>query len=607
MEKDLDKKLYNEYLKGNKEAFNLLYNKYRGKIEYFVYNILKDYSKAEDITQETFMYIMQNPTKEGYSFRKYAYLVAKSRAYNYIKVEKRRNEISEQYINHNLENVESDVLEDIEIKETKKELLNAIDQLEEKYKNAIYLTSIEELSYNETAEILGESLQNTKTLVHRGKKNLKKILLKKGFDSMNKVSKVIIALIIVISLTGITYAVTEIYKKYNTNHNVTFNPTYQSTIDDNTINNLWIGTLDLAWKELEEKIGKDTIELEEGNLQIADELNNSKFSKEMLNQNDYKIDVERTVTNGYKIDATLNKELSFLETFDNFNDYTRNTFANGNEYIKYFGINNASPEKMNKNIEILFYNKKNENTTLLSDDFAIKLKTKEGDEIILYRTNDNKSFSEYYQDIKTKMSEYNGRTEFKDDDELLVPYVRVNGMVAYNELYGKFIKDPKGLFFTDVVQNVNFSLNESGCNLNSRATMVTEYNGISDDTKRCYFQDKFIIFMKEKNADMPYFALKVDNDDILEKIDESDEPKIYDHAILSDADKYYQKYLDDVEYKFYEDEKYEYYYPCQKTEIVQVYFSDGEYMTAEEALKEGKITIDLLDKYGVEYFKRKKY
>ena len=91
MEKDLDKKLYNEYLKGNKEAFNLLYNKYRGKIEYFVYNILKDYSKAEDITQETFMYIMQNPTKECYSFRQYAYLVAKSRAYNYIKVEKRRN------------------------------------------------------------------------------------------------------------------------------------------------------------------------------------------------------------------------------------------------------------------------------------------------------------------------------------------------------------------------------------------------------------------------------------------------------------------------------------------------------------------------------------
>lgn len=35
MEKDLDIKLYNEYLDGNKEAFELLYNKYKEK-----YNIL---------------------------------------------------------------------------------------------------------------------------------------------------------------------------------------------------------------------------------------------------------------------------------------------------------------------------------------------------------------------------------------------------------------------------------------------------------------------------------------------------------------------------------------------------------------------------------------
>ena len=52
MEKDLDIKLYNEYLDGNKEAFELLYNKYKEKIQYFIYNIVKDYQKAEDITQD---------------------------------------------------------------------------------------------------------------------------------------------------------------------------------------------------------------------------------------------------------------------------------------------------------------------------------------------------------------------------------------------------------------------------------------------------------------------------------------------------------------------------------------------------------------------------
>lgn len=608
MEKDLDKKLYNDYLNGEKEAFEILYNKYKNKIEYFIYNIVKDYQKAEDIAQETFIYVIQHKMRENSSFKYYIYLVARSKALNYINVEKRRNEITEKYLANDNEQIEKDVLDIITTEESKKELLESIELLDERYKNAIYLVNIEGLSYEETSKILGETLQNTKNLIHRGKKQLRKILLKKGFNEMNKVLKIFVIIICTtIALSGIVYATTVIYNKYiknNTNHNITMNPSYQSTLDENTINNLWVGTLDLAWKDLEEKIGLNKIELEGKMPQIANDLNESTFSKEMLNPNDYKINVERTVTNGYKIDATLNKELNFLESFDNFSDY-KWTFGNSEEYIKYFGINNASPEEMNKNVEILFYNKLN-NGSLLSNDMAIKLKTKEGDEIILYRTDDKKSCDEYYEDIKAKTKNYKGRTEFSEDDELRIPYVKVNGMINYNQLYDKKIKNSKGLYIYDVIQNVNFYLNERGCNLSSKAAMVTEYMGIGQDTKYCYFQDTFIIFMKEKNSDKPYFALKVDNNDILEKIEETDEPKIFDSTTLADRDKYYSKYLQGGEYKFFEDEKYEYYYPTQKTQVVQVYFKNGDIMTAEEALKQGKISMDLLDKYEIEYFKKEK-
>ena len=608
MEKDLDKKLYNDYLNGEKEAFEILYNKYKNKIEYFIYNIVKDYQKAEDIAQETFIYVIQHQMRENSSFKYYIYLVARSKALNYINVEKRRNEITEKYLANDDEQIEKDVLDIITAEESKKELLESIELLDERYKNAIYLVNIEGLSYEETSKILGETLQNTKNLIHRGKKQLRKILLKKGFDEMNKFLKIFVIIICTtIALSGIVYATTVIYNKYiknNTNHNITMNPSYQSTLDENTINNLWVGTLDLAWKELEDKIGLNKIELEGEMPQIANDLNESTFSKEMLNPNDYKINVERTVTNGYKIDATLNKELNFLESFDNFNDY-KWTFGNSEEYIKYFGINNASPEKMNKNVEILFYNKLN-NGSLLSNDMAIKLKTKEGDEIILYRTDDKKSFDEYYEDIKAKTKNYKGRTEFSEDDELRVPYVKVNGIINYNQLYDKKIKNSKGLYIYDVIQNVNFNLNERGCNLSSKATMVTEYMGIGQDTKYCYFQDTFIIFMKEANSDKPYFALKVDNNDILEKIEETDEPKIFDSTTLADREKYYSKYLQGGEYKFFEDEKYEYYYPSQKTKVVMVYFPNGVAMTAEEALNQGKISMDLLDKYEIEYFKKEK-
>ncbi len=606
MENDIDLKLYNEYLNGEKSAFEILYNKYKNKIQYFIYNIIKDYQKAEDITQEVFIYVIQNKIKEGYTFKYYIYLVAKCRAYNYINSENRKKEINEQYFSKENAQVEEDIIDIITKNEKRKEVLESINLLEDKYKNAVYLSNIEGLSYKETAEILGETVPNIKNLVHRGKSKLRKILIKKGFDDMNKSLKVLLIVILVGTLlSGVVYAGAVIYNNYiknNRNHNISMNPSYQSTIDENTINNLWVGTLDIAWKELENKLERDKIDLQDGNLPVVDDLNSSTFTKDMLDSNDYSILVERTETQGYKIDTSLNKELNFAIPFDNFSDMYEWKFGDSEEIIKYFGINNASSEEMNKNVEILFFNRENENSAR-SDDFAIKLKTKEGDEIILYRTNENKNFDEYYKDIQNKASSYTGSKEFLEGDELRVPFVRVNGMIAHNELYGKFIKDTN-MFFTDVIQNVNFNLNDKGCNLSSEVTLVTEVTGIGMEPRFCYFDDQFVIFMKEANSEQPYFALKVDNTDVLEKKEELDEPKIIDYTAISPEK--YQDGLTMKEYKFFEDENYEYYYPSNKSIYVLVYFIDGKFDTVESALKDGKITIDMLDKYGIEYIRKEK-
>lgn len=606
MENDIDLKLYNEYLNGEKSAFEILYNKYKNKIQYFIYNIIKDYQKAEDITQEVFIYVIQNKIKEGYTFKYYIYLVAKCRAYNYVDSENRKKEINEQYFSKENAQIEEDIIDIITKNEKRKEVLESINLLEDKYKNAIYLSNIEGLSYKETAEILGETVPNIKNLVHRGKSKLRKILIKKGFDDMNKSLKVLLIVILVGTLlSGVVYAGAVIYNNYiknNRNHNISMNPSYQSTIDENIINNLWVGTLDIAWKELESQLEMDKIDLQDGNLPVVDDLNSSTFTKDMLDSNDYSILVERTETQGYKIDTSLNKELNFAIPFDNFSDMYEWTFGDSEEIIKYFGINNASSEEMNKNVEILFFNRENENSAR-SDDFAIKLKTKEGDEIILYRTNENKNFDEYYKDIQNKASSYTGSKEFLEGDELRVPFVRVNGMIAHNELYGKFIKDTN-MFFTDVIQNVNFNLNDKGCNLSSEVTLVTEVTGISMEPRFCYFDDQFVIFMKEANSDQPYFALKVDNTDVLEKKEELDEPKIIDYTAISPEK--YQDGLTMKEYKFFEDENYEYYYPSNKSIYVLVYFIDGKFDTVESALKGGKITIDMLDKYGIEYIRKEK-
>lgn len=162
MEKDLDMKLYNEYLGGEKNAFELLYNKYKDRIQYFIFNIIKDYEKSEDITQEVFIYILQNKVREDCSFKYYIYLVARSRAYNYIKIEKRRTELNEKYSLLDSEQIQKDISDIVIKKEIEKEITESINMLNDKYKNAVYLTKIEEFSYKETAEILRRNYRKYK-------------------------------------------------------------------------------------------------------------------------------------------------------------------------------------------------------------------------------------------------------------------------------------------------------------------------------------------------------------------------------------------------------------------------------------------------------------
>lgn len=55
--------------------------------------------------------------------------------------------------------------------EEKKELINSIAKLDDKYKNVLYLNKIEELSYQETASILNLPLSTVKLTYIEVKRN----------------------------------------------------------------------------------------------------------------------------------------------------------------------------------------------------------------------------------------------------------------------------------------------------------------------------------------------------------------------------------------------------------------------------------------------------
>ena len=163
---------------------------------------------------------------------------------------------------------------------------------------------------------------------------------------------------------------------------------------------------------------------------------------------------------------------------------------------------------MANNVEVLFYNRKN--------DFAVKLNTKQNDEIILYRTDNNSSFDNLYKEIIEKNKVFNGKRNFTKDDELKIPYINVNTIINYDELCGKFIKGTNGMYIANALQNVKFNLNEKGGNLISESAIKSEYNLENENSRYFYFTDNFIIFLKEKNEENPYFSLRVNDLNVLQ-------------------------------------------------------------------------------------------
>ena len=66
--------------------------------------------------------------------------------------------------------------------ERNSQLYRALEKLKKEYQEALYLVYFEDMSYREAGKVLGKSESQVTNLVHRGKKSLREILGKEGFE-----------------------------------------------------------------------------------------------------------------------------------------------------------------------------------------------------------------------------------------------------------------------------------------------------------------------------------------------------------------------------------------------------------------------------------------
>ena len=182
VEDKTDKQLYKEFLKGNNDSFEKLVIRHKDKLIYFITTYVKNIDIAEDIAQDVFVYILIHKTNYDfhYSLKTYLYTIAKSKAINFLKREKKISYTDDMQMLENMHLSYEKQLHDLEEiifrKEQIQELHKTILKLKPEYSQAIYLADIEEMQYKEIGKVMKKSLGNTKVLIHRARKALDKLI-----------------------------------------------------------------------------------------------------------------------------------------------------------------------------------------------------------------------------------------------------------------------------------------------------------------------------------------------------------------------------------------------------------------------------------------------
>ena len=301
--------------------------------------------------------------------------------------------------------------------------------------------------------------------------------------------------------------------------------------DEITSNTAWCGTFNLIWNDLKNDLAKKDIVFNPQPTAV-DNLNKGTFNTSYLSEDSYykvygsptlelKKQIEKAIkekfnetsdilddfsweegeSDNYFLYVMLKKQFEFPKVFTKLENGDFGKYKN----VKYFGINSSTDKAVRNQVEVLYYNS--------SSDFAIKLKTKQNDEVIISRGNTETNFGDVFKSITEKSSKYNGSTTFNETDKLKIPNIKFNLKEEITEVENKPFTFSNGREYCieKALQTIQFELDEKGGKIKSEAGISLKQAAIMPTEKPRDFlvDDTFTIFLKEEGRDLPYFAAQI--------------------------------------------------------------------------------------------------
>lgn len=315
-------------------------------------------------------------------------------------------------------------------------------------------------------------------------------------------------------------------------------PTMDDQIKSDTS---WCATFQLVWNDLKNEVVKQDIKMSP-QPEIADNLNKESFTEDMISDEYYykiygpkslslKAEIEKGIKEKFNQTSDILNDFDWSEEATTASDpkrmffytmlyrefeylYEFDTLDNGNfgknTDVEYFGIDSNSNEELRSNIRVLYYNSK--------EDFAIVLKTKNNDEVIMVKSPDGNTFNQIYENMNKKAQESTSSSYMEEEDFFKAPKLKFNVKKDYIELAGKMFTTADGdvLEIAKALQTVQFEIDEKGGKVKSEAAIDVK-DGLAIDPgakpkpRYFYLDDTFALFLREEGKDMPYFAARIED------------------------------------------------------------------------------------------------
>lgn len=169
MESQSDEQLVESLRRGDVDAFEELYHRYKRHIFTFCLKLTGDRSLAEDATHDAFLKMYQNAGTlvDTSVFRSWLFTVARNEVFKMLRKHHRNGTVDAESVW-----TEETPLTFAQTNDTKAIVAGCIDALKPEYKEVLLLREYEQRSYEEIAVITGNSKSSVKSRLFKARKAL---------------------------------------------------------------------------------------------------------------------------------------------------------------------------------------------------------------------------------------------------------------------------------------------------------------------------------------------------------------------------------------------------------------------------------------------------